>query len=99
MNGDDAAAALAAALTATELLLVADRPGVMAGGAALEVLDVDRALAMIADGQAGGGMAAKLQSAIDALSRGVARVRIGDLAMLADPGRGTAIRIPARSAA
>ena len=99
VNGDDAAAALAAAVGATELLLVADVPGVMAGGVALEVLDIDRALGMIADGQAGGGMAAKLQSAIDALSRGVARVRIGDLAMLADPIRGTAILIPARSAA
>jgi hypothetical protein len=36
-------------------------------------------------------MAAKLDAAQTALARGVARVRIGDLAALADPARGTAV--------
>ena len=99
VNGDDAAAALAAALAAEELLLVADVPGVLAGGQTIEVLDADRALGMITAGSAGGGMAAKLQSALGALERGVASVRIGDLAMLVDGGRGTLVVSHARSAA
>jgi acetylglutamate kinase len=96
VNGDDAAAALAAALGAGELLLVADVPGVMIAGAVVPVLDVDDAAAATARGEASGGMAAKLQAATAALTQGVERVRIGDLDAISDPGRGTVIA-PSRS--
>ena len=91
VNGDDAAAAVASALGADELLLVADVPGVLLGGAAAPTLDRDAATAAIASGEAAGGMAAKLDAALAALAGGVARVRVGDLAALGDPARGTAI--------
>jgi len=97
VNGDDAAAAVAAAPAAAELLFVADVPGVLAGGAdgaagaALGTLDARGARALVAAGVAAGGMAAKLEAAFAALAAGVARVRVGDAAMLGDPSAGTAV--------
>jgi acetylglutamate kinase len=92
VNGDDAAAAIAAALGAAELLLVADVPGVMRDGAVLPSLTPDAARALIADGIAAGGMQAKLQAALNALAGGVPQVRISDLVAIDDPGRGTVLR-------
>jgi acetylglutamate kinase len=91
VNGDDAAAAVAAAAGAAELLFVADVPGVLAGGLPLGTVDARGARSLVADGTAGGGMAAKLEAALAALAAGVGRVRVGDLAMLADPAAGTAV--------
>jgi acetylglutamate kinase len=92
VNGDDAAAAIAAALSAEELLLIADIEGVRdENGDAIASLSCDAARELVANGTAGGGMAAKLESAEAALSAGVARVRIGDLAALGDETRGTFI--------
>ena len=91
VNGDDAASAVAVALDADELLLVADVPGVLLGGEPAATLDEAAARAAIASGEAGGGMAAKLEAALAALAHGVPRVRIGDLAALGDPARGTAV--------
>jgi acetylglutamate kinase len=96
VNGDDAAAAIAAALEASELLFVADVPGVLVAGVPVPVLDVDSAMQAIAHGVADGGMAAKLQAGIVALHQGVERVRIGDLDAILDPDRGT-ILTPSRS--
>ena len=96
VNGDDAAAAIAVALGAYELLFVADVPGVLVRGKPAGMLDVDDAAAAIADGTAAGGMAAKLQAAITALQGGVDRVRIGDVHALADAERGTVL-LPSRS--
>ncbi|GLC24497.1 acetylglutamate kinase [Roseisolibacter agri] len=91
VNGDDAAAAVAAAVGAAELFFMADVPGVLVDGAPVASLDPAGAAALVRAGTAGGGMAAKLDAAQAALARGVGRVRIGDLAALADPARGTAI--------
>ncbi|HEU4642730.1 MAG TPA: acetylglutamate kinase [Gemmatimonadaceae bacterium] len=91
VNGDDAAAAIAVALGADELLLVADVPGVLVDGAAVPTLDADDAAAAIARGVASGGMAAKLQAGLAALRQGVERVRIGDLDAILDPTRGTVL--------
>ncbi|MGZ8456070.1 MAG: acetylglutamate kinase, partial [Gemmatirosa sp.] len=91
VNGDDAAAAVAAAIGAAELFFMADVPGVLVDGAPVATLDPDGAAALVRAGTALGGMAAKLDAAQTALARGVGRVRIGDLAALADPARGTAI--------
>lgn len=97
VNGDDAAAAIAVALEADELVFVSDVPGVMGPtGASIPQLDADEASAAIADGTATGGMVAKLGAAVAAMERGVTRVRIGDLDALLDPARGTVLA-PSRS--
>jgi len=92
VNGDDAAAAIAAALGAAELLLVADVPGVMRDGAVIPSLTPDAARALITDGIAAGGMQAKLQAALNALDGGVPQVRISDLVAIDDADRGTVLR-------
>lgn len=92
VNGDDAAAAIAVALKADELLLIADVRGVQSEtGEFIPNLDADFARDLIVQGVARGGMAAKLESAHAALAAGVERVRISDLAGLSDPARGTLI--------
>lgn len=91
VNGDDAAAALAVALAAGELLLVADVPGVMSDGAVIPRLRAAVARELISAGTAAGGMRAKLEAAMSALSGGVARVRIGDIAAIDNPALGTLI--------
>ena len=89
VNGDDAAAAMAVALAAGELLLVADVPGVMSDGAVIPRLSTVVARDLIASGTAAGGMRAKLEAALSALDGGVDRVRIGDIAAIDDPALGT----------
>jgi acetylglutamate kinase len=96
INGDDAAAALAVALGATELLLIADVPGVLHQGHVAPVLDSERVSSLIAAGEVTAGMIAKLEASTRALAGGVSRVRIGDLSVLGDPAQGT--RIVAASA-
>ena len=92
VNGDDAAAAIAAALGADELLLIADVEGVRGGdGEILSSLSIETARDLAANGIAAGGMAAKLESAESALRAGVGRVKISDLAGLGDDQRGTFI--------
>ena len=95
VNGDDVASAVAAALGSphgeVELLLLSDVPGVLLGGVPAATLDVDAALAAVADGSATGGMAAKLEAAGAALAGGVTQVRIGDLTALDDRARGTVV--------
>jgi acetylglutamate kinase len=93
VNGDDAAAAIAAALGADELLLVADVPGVLDAGVPVSRLDSERIAALVADGRAVGGMVAKLEAAQRALAAGVAAVRIGDLEAITSPDAGTAITL------
>jgi acetylglutamate kinase len=91
VNGDDAAAAIAAALAADELIFIADVEGVLVDGAPIAELSHDHAGALIRNGVAAGGMAAKLEAGTSALSSGVRRVRIGDLTALADTARGTVL--------
>jgi acetylglutamate kinase len=91
VNGDDAAAAIAAALRATELLLIADVPGVLEQGSVVAALDVDRVPSLLAAGIVTAGMIAKLEASNRALMAGVSRVRIGDLTAIADVTRGTRI--------
>jgi acetylglutamate kinase len=94
VNGDDAAAAIAVALQADELLLVADVEGVLdENKQCVPQLDVEEARALIASGVAAGGMAAKLEAAYAALCGGVAKVRIADLPALQDPERGTVVTL------
>jgi acetylglutamate kinase len=92
VNGDDAAAAIAVALDAEEMIFVADVQGVEdESGMVLSSIHVDFARELITQGVAAGGMAAKLESAQAALKGGVPRVRICDLSGLAHSERGTLI--------
>lgn len=92
VNGDDAAAAIAAALGASELFLMIDVAGVLdADKQLVPALTLDAARELVASGVAGGGMAAKLDASAQALIGGVAHVRIGDLAALTVPGAGTTL--------
>jgi len=94
VNGDDAAAAIAAALGAEELLLVSDVEGVRdADGVTFQSLSGDSARELITTGIAAGGMAAKIESAREALAGGVGSVRICDLNGLVDDQVGTFITL------
>lgn len=93
VNGDDAAAAIAGALGARELLLVADVPGVLADtGARIPSIDQLGMSALVSSGAATGGMIAKLEAVRLALAYGVESVRIGNLSAIGDAAAGTTIR-------
>jgi acetylglutamate kinase len=90
VNGDDAAAAIAGALHADELLLLVDVQGVLdPSGALVPAVSADAIDHLIASGVASGGMSAKLQAARRALAAGVLAVRISDANALVDPTVGT----------
>ncbi|MGQ0539973.1 MAG: acetylglutamate kinase [Gemmatimonadaceae bacterium] len=92
INGDDAAAALAVALAAVELVFVVDVPGVLGGdGRPIPTLTPAAAEDLLASGAATGGMIAKLQAALPALRAGVERVRIVGVEGLVRPNAGTVI--------
>jgi len=96
VNGDDAAAALAVALGADELVLIADVDGVLDGSKSLiPQLSVEEGRALVSQGIAVGGMAAKLEAAHAALVGGVGTVRIASLAALRDPACGTTVTLTA----
>ncbi len=83
VNADEVAAAVAVALGARELLFVTDVEGVRdAGGVTCAALSVEHASELLTTGIAADGMAVKLRAALDALTSGVERVRIGDVAAL-----------------
>jgi acetylglutamate kinase len=92
VNGDDAAAGLAVALGAEELLLVSDVEGVRSNVDVLPSLTPSSADALMKSGVASGGMRAKLDAGLAALRGGVARVRISDVSAIADPARGTFLK-------
>jgi acetylglutamate kinase len=91
VNADDAAAAVAGALRATELLQISDVPGVLVDGAVAPSLAEGEIEGLIARGVVSGGMAAKLRAAAAALAQGARAVRIGGLALLTDPNAGTRV--------
>ena len=91
VNGDDAAAAIAVAINASELLLVSDVAGVMRDGIPVSMLALEDAQRLIDDGTVHGGMAAKLQAALAAIDGGVERVRISDIAAIEQLDRGTVL--------
>src|SRR5437899_587069 len=95
VNADDAAAAVAGALRAAELLLVSDVPGVEVDGTVRSALEAGDVETLIELGVAADGMAAKLRAATAALRAGARAVRIGDLRLLDDARAGTRILAPA----
>jgi acetylglutamate kinase len=92
VNGDDAAAALAVALDADDLLFVSDVPGVLdAAGNRLDSVDIEDVAAMANNGAVSGGMSAKLEAAHAALAGGVQSVRVGNLDAITASSAGTRI--------
>ncbi len=92
VNGDDAAAAIAAALGADELFFMADVAAVRdEHSAPIHTVTPNEAAALISSGIAAGGMAAKLEAGLHALEHGVRCVRIGDLAGLPHAESGTSL--------
>ena len=86
VNADEAAGAIAAALGAEHLDFVSNVPGVMEDGRLLAQLTAPQANALIDDGIINGGMIPKVRTALEALERGVPRVRIVNLAGLKGNG-------------
>jgi acetylglutamate kinase len=92
VNADHAAAALACALGAEELVFVSNVPGVLGGeespeGECIPLLDAADVEALIDAGTIHSGMVPKVQSALAALDAGVPRVRITNLdGLCADGG-------------
>jgi acetylglutamate kinase len=94
VNGDDAAAAIAIALRASELLLVADVAGVLdSNDMVISNLDHTEAADLTQKGVVKKGMKAKLEAGFAALAGGVARARIADLNGLEDDGAGTSLTL------
>lgn len=93
VNGDDAAAAIAAGLGADELLFLADVPGVLDAGAPLTGVSPADIADLIARGVVQGGMRAKLEAATSALRNGVRRVRIAALDGVTDTAVGTSVTL------
>lgn len=76
VNADDAAAAVAAALGAAELVLLSDAPGLKLGGALVRELPADQIDGALARPEVEGGMRPKLRAAAAALAAGVTRAHI-----------------------
>lgn len=79
VNADEAAGAIAQAMAAHMLDFVSNVPGVLQEDGVLPWLTQARAEALIAGGIITGGMIPKVRTALDALGRGVAQVRIVNL--------------------
>lgn len=94
VNGDDAAATIAAGLGADELVFIADVEGVLDNAMLVPMLDAAGAHALAERGVAQGGMRAKLEAAVLALRNGVRRVRIAGLEGINDRSTGTLITQP-----
>ena len=103
INADDAACAIAKAVSAEKLAFLTDIEGVYKDpsdkSALISELTIDEARALIGDGFIGGGMLPKLNNCIDAIENGVSRVHILDgriahcllLEIFTNRGIGTAI--------
>jgi acetylglutamate kinase len=79
VNADEAAAAIAAALSAEKLMLLTDVPGVLdAEGRLIQQLSRERAQLLVREGVIKGGMIPKIECCAAALHGGVARAHIID---------------------
>ncbi len=76
VNADQMAVSCAAGYKAERIVFLTDVEGVRDGGGVIRELTPARARRLIRDGIATGGMQAKLEAALDALSRGVREVAI-----------------------
>ena len=105
VNADDAASAIAAAVGASDLVLLSDTPGLRLDGDIVPVLDAADLDGTLARPDVGGGMVPKLRAAGAALAGGVMRAHIaawngpGTLAALLERrGTGTMLTTSAHTA-
>jgi acetylglutamate kinase len=80
VNADSAAFGLAAGLSASSLVFLSDIPGIMEEGRTLAELTAVEAKDLVNRGVVSGGMVPKVAASVDALSRGVQNVIIGEYA-------------------
>ena len=93
VNGDDAAAVIAAALN-SELWLLADVPGVMnSNREVIDELDQVSVDTHVAAGTINSGMRAKLEAGFAALNAGATKVRIAGLEALSGSESGTLLSL------
>jgi acetylglutamate kinase len=78
INADSAAFEIASALQAEALVFFSDIPGILKDGKPLSRLRTTEVLAEINNGVITGGMIPKVKASIDALSRGVGKIIIGE---------------------
>lgn len=105
INADDAACAIARAVSAEKLAFLTDVEGVYRDfddkSTLISEMSVEEAKAFVSGGGLGGGMLPKLQNCIDAIENGVSRVHILDgrishcllLEIFTNKGIGTAIHM------
>ena len=100
INGDTAAAAVAAALSAEKLIILTDVPGILdAKKELVSTMTIDEANAAMSDGTITGGMIPKVECGLAALRAGVRKAHILDgrvphsvlLEIFTDAGIGTEI--------
>jgi acetylglutamate kinase len=100
INGDTAAAEVAAAVAAEKFILLTDVPGVLDGnGERVSTMTLDDVEAAIRSGGITGGMIPKVECGLTALRKGVTKVHILDgrvphsvlLEIFTDAGIGTEI--------
>jgi acetylglutamate kinase len=82
VNADHVAGAVAAAVSADQLIFLSNVSGVLADGAHVPALTPEQTESLIAAGTIFGGMIPKVRTALGALDHGVARATITDLAGL-----------------
>jgi len=99
VNADEAALALAVALRADALVYLSDVDGVRVGGAAVESLGAEEVPGHVADGTIAGGMAMKVDAALQAVRAGVPEVIVAGKARLTGGFPGTRLHLGALAAA
>ena len=91
VNADEAALALACALGARSLISLSDVDGVMCDGEPLPVLDGPAASELLVRGLVTGGMALKVEAALEAVQAGIPEVVVAGRARLEGRFEGTRI--------
>ena len=99
VNADEAALALAVALRADALIYLSDVDGVRLDGRTVEALDADQARREVARGAIAGGMAMKIETALQAVAAGVPEVIVAGKARLVGGFGGTHVRAGAAAGA
>lgn len=93
VNADEAALAFAVALRADALVYLSDVDGVRLGAATVESLSADEVRRHVAGGDIAGGMAMKVETAMQAVAAGVPEVIVAGKARLLGGFAGTRLRL------
>jgi acetylglutamate kinase len=99
VNADEAALALAVALHAEALLYLSDVDGVRLGAETVASLSADEVRHHVAEGAITGGMAMKVDTALQAVAAGVPEVIVAGRARLVGGFPGTRLRLAAAEGA